>query len=71
MRCVLITSFKRALCVEMICILMSSLSLQVVAGIKYYIKVKMGKTICRKVNADKGCPVHTDPAMAKVITLFN
>ncbi|XP_037540982.1 cystatin C (amyloid angiopathy and cerebral hemorrhage) [Nematolebias whitei] len=38
---------------------------QVVAGVKYYIKVKMATTTCKKGSLYKGCPVHTDPAIAK------
>uniref|UniRef100_A0A8C4DDY2 Cystatin C (amyloid angiopathy and cerebral hemorrhage) n=1 Tax=Dicentrarchus labrax TaxID=13489 RepID=A0A8C4DDY2_DICLA len=36
---------------------------QVVAGTKYVITVKMGKTPCRKDQAEEVCTVHQDPEM--------
>uniref|UniRef100_A0A3Q3N9C3 Cystatin C (amyloid angiopathy and cerebral hemorrhage) n=1 Tax=Mastacembelus armatus TaxID=205130 RepID=A0A3Q3N9C3_9TELE len=38
---------------------------QVVAGIKYIIKVKMAKTPCRKTSVDEVCAIHTDPEKAR------
>ncbi|XP_051283611.1 cystatin C (amyloid angiopathy and cerebral hemorrhage) [Dicentrarchus labrax] len=38
---------------------------QVVAGTKYVITVKMGKTPCRKDQAEEVCTVHQDPEMAR------
>ncbi|XP_035519091.1 cystatin C (amyloid angiopathy and cerebral hemorrhage) [Morone saxatilis] len=38
---------------------------QVVAGTKYVITVKMGKTACRKDHAEEVCAVHQDPEMAR------
>ncbi|XP_028279458.1 cystatin C (amyloid angiopathy and cerebral hemorrhage) [Parambassis ranga] len=38
---------------------------QVVAGMKYVITVKMGKTPCRKDSAAEVCAVHQDPAKAR------
>ncbi|XP_023281673.1 cystatin-C [Seriola lalandi dorsalis] len=38
---------------------------QVVAGSKYIITVKMGKTPCRKDSANELCAVHTDEALAR------
>ncbi|XP_022599426.1 cystatin-C-like [Seriola dumerili] len=38
---------------------------QVVAGIKYIITVKMGKTPCRKDSANELCAIHQDQALAR------
>ncbi|KAM7408983.1 hypothetical protein PAMA_002614 [Pampus argenteus] len=38
--------------------------IQVVAGLKYVITVKMAKTSCRK-GSDEVCSVHQDPAKAR------
>jgi len=38
---------------------------QVVAGLKYYITVEMGKTPCRKGGTEKVCAVHEDLQLAK------
>ncbi|KAJ4942152.1 hypothetical protein JOQ06_012020 [Pogonophryne albipinna] len=37
---------------------------QLVAGWKYVITVRMGKTPCRKGTANKVCAIHQDPAQA-------
>ncbi|KAF3842268.1 hypothetical protein F7725_024219 [Dissostichus mawsoni] len=37
---------------------------QLVAGLKYVITVRMGKTPCRKGTANEVCAIHQDPAQA-------
>uniref|UniRef100_A0A3Q3WW58 Cystatin domain-containing protein n=1 Tax=Mola mola TaxID=94237 RepID=A0A3Q3WW58_MOLML len=41
---------------------------QVVAGIKYIITARMGKSECRKNNVDQECPISQDPVKARVRT---
>lgn len=52
---------------SVISLFLTILSLQVVAGLKYIITVKMGKTPCRKNSANEVCAVHSDPALARVM----
>lgn len=44
-----------------------SFPLQVVAGIKYVITVKMAKTPCRNDGVEEVCAIETDQAKAKVL----
>ncbi|XP_036430961.1 cystatin-like [Colossoma macropomum] len=39
---------------------------QVVSGIKYIFTVEMARTSCRKDGVEEDCPVHSDPALARL-----
>uniref|UniRef100_A0A7N5KP83 Cystatin domain-containing protein n=1 Tax=Ailuropoda melanoleuca TaxID=9646 RepID=A0A7N5KP83_AILME len=45
---------------------------QIVAGVKYYLEVKVGRTTCAKsvtdVTAVENCAFHEAPALAKTVT---